>query len=160
MALGKTLGSVMTYGGHLHSEKVIFGRGSPLGFYRFKFRVCLRRNDQLHPVASSTNDNLPAALHALPPKLKSQLRLSSLFRNPVFCKFGFRIAVDWFLIVYTHGPAVLQLRPCKSQWNGCATVLMEQLGECLWFLICARGSSAFGACSSGVCNCGVHVGSL
>ena len=62
--------------------------------------------------------------------------------------------------VYTHGPAVLQLRPCKSQWNGCATVLMGQLGECLWFLICARGSSAFGACSSGVCNCGVHVGSL
>lgn len=99
MALGKTLGSVMTYGGHLHSEKVIFGPGSPLGFYRFKFRVCLRRNDQLHPVASSTNDNLPAALHALPPKLESQLRLSSLFRNPVFCKFGFRIAVDWFLIV-------------------------------------------------------------
>lgn len=99
MALGKTLGSVMTYGGHLQSEKAIFGCGSPLGFYRFKFHVCLRRNDQLHPVAPSTNNNLPAALHALPPKSKSQLRLSSLFRNPVFSKFCFRIAVDWFLIV-------------------------------------------------------------
>jgi len=29
----KALGSVMTYGGYLHSEKVIVGLGCPLGFY-------------------------------------------------------------------------------------------------------------------------------
>ena len=33
----------MTYGGYLHSEKVIFGRGCPLEFYRFICLSCLHQ---------------------------------------------------------------------------------------------------------------------
>ena len=70
----------------------------------------------------------PAALHALPPKLKSQLRLSSLFRNPVFCKFGFRIAVDWFLIVSIR----MVLQCCNSARANPNGMVAQQFSWSSW----------------------------